>query len=372
MTANSIAKENDLVESALRWLRERLPEPWEIEPTRRVEFQGTPDAGVDAAVDFKGPSGSFATIAIQAKGTFGPRDVDRLLGPVGRTLRRLAFQVPILVVSDWLSERTRELLREQGINYVDLTGNALVRLDYPTLYLQTQGAPKNPNPPKRSPARIQGPKAARLIRILADVKPPYGIRDLARAAALTPGYTSRLIQALDNDALIERDPRGRVISVDVARVLRRWTQTYDLFKSNTTTWGLARAGVTTLLDDLRNSPQQIAITGSFAAAHLAPVAAPRLLVAYTPAPVELFQQMDILPVDDGANVALLQPADDVVWQRTTEVGGYTYVAPSQAAIDCLTGNGRMPSEGEALLDWMTANEDTWRLQELPTYQEPSR
>jgi hypothetical protein len=29
-------------------------------------------------------------------------------------------------------------------------------------------------------------------------------------------------------------------------------------------------------------------------------------------------------------------------------------------MDCLTGNGRMPSEGEALLTWMMENEPVWR------------
>ncbi len=37
-----------------------------------------------------------------------------------------------------------------------------------------------------------------------------------------------------------------------------------------------------------------------------------------------------------------------------------YVAPSQTAVDCLTGNGRMPSEGEAVIEWMANNEAKWR------------
>ena len=371
MAANSLHTENDLAEAAIAWLRERIPDAWEISRSNRAGAQGADDP-LGLVYEVRGGSGANTTIVVEAQHAIGPRDIDRFLGPVGQTLRTMSGPIPILVVSEWLSERTQERLREQRLNYIDLTGNALVQLDYPTLFLQTQGASKNPAPVERGPARIQGPKSARLIRILADVQPPYGIRDLARAAGLTPGYTSRLIQALDDDALIERSRRGEILAVDVPRVLRRWTATYDVFRSNTTTWGLARAGVGGLLDDLRNAAPRVAITGSFAAARLAPVAAPRLLVAYTSAPAELLQLMDILPVDDGANVALLQPADDVVWRRTTEADGHTYVAPSQAVVDCLTGNGRMPSEGEALLDWMTANEATWRLQALPTYEEPSR
>jgi len=37
-----------------------------------------------------------------------------------------------------------------------------------------------------------------------------------------------------------------------------------------------------------------------------------------------------------------------------------YVAPSQAAADLLTSPGRGPSEAEALIAWMAANEAAWR------------
>jgi hypothetical protein len=74
--------------------------------------------------------------------------------------------------------------------------------------------------------------------------------------------------------------------------------------------------------------------------------------------------LDLIPADEGANVALLLPFDTVVWQRTQEQDGIRYAAPSQVAVDCLPGNGRMPAEGEALLDWMRANEQEWRLESL--------
>ena len=57
---------------------------------------------------------------------------------------------------------------------------------------------------------------------------------------------------------------------------------------------------------------------------------------------------------------LLRPFDEVVWERTTVADGVSYVSPSQVAVDCLTGNGRMPSEGEALMTWMVENEAEWR------------
>jgi hypothetical protein len=67
----------------------------------------------------------------------------------------------------------------------------------------------------------------------------------------------------------------------------------------------------------------------------------------------------------GANVTLLRPFDDVVWERKSADAGVTYAAASQVAVDCLTGNGRMPAEGAAVLRWMTEHEEQWRLPNLP-------
>ena len=39
------------------------------------------------------------------------------------------------------------------------------------------------------------------------------------------GYVSRVPDTLDDEALVDRSIRGRVESVDVPRLLRRWAQT---------------------------------------------------------------------------------------------------------------------------------------------------
>jgi hypothetical protein len=102
------------------------------------------------------------------------------------------------------------------------------------------------------------------------------------------------------------------------------------------------------------------VTGSFAAVRVAPVAAPALLLAYCDDVSAVARDLGLLPADEGANVALLTPFDRVVWERTVVDAGVAYAAPSQVAVDCLTGPGRMPAEGEAVLEWMLADESHWR------------
>ena len=59
-------------------------------------------------------------------------------------------------------------------------------------------------------------------------------------------------------------------------------------------------------------------------------------------------------------MVLLEPLDPVVFDRTVERGGLRCVAPSQLAVDLLTGPGREPSQGEQMLKWMERNEHVWR------------
>jgi hypothetical protein len=71
-------------------------------------------------------------------------------------------------------------------------------------------------------------------------------------------------------------------------------------------------------------------------------------------------ELDLRPADAGANVVLLEPFDDVVFERTRVDSGPVRVALSQCVVDLMTGSGREPAQADALMDWMTENEDEWR------------
>ncbi|MGH9292954.1 MAG: helix-turn-helix domain-containing protein, partial [Acidimicrobiales bacterium] len=271
---------------------------------------------------------------------------------------------PILVVAPWLSARTQGILAKDGINYLDLTGNIRIETaSSPMIFLSSQGATRNPATAPRSKASLRGPKAGRLFRFLADVTPPYGVTQIASATGLAAGYVSRLLETMDDEALIERSRRGQVLSTATTSILRRWAEIYGVFKTNRAASFVAPQGPANLLGhfDDPGIEGNVAVTGSFAAVRLAPVAGPALLVAYSNKPDAVSAQLGLLPAERGANVVLLGPFDEVVWERTTVDNGVTYVTPSQVAVDCLTGNGRMPAEGEALLAWMEQNESRWRL-----------
>jgi hypothetical protein len=367
MMANEYVEETDLIDAAVDEIRRRLPDAWSVERSGREMLQNAAGSQrLDGAIDVRAPNGTVTTLAVEAKRWFAPRDIDQVLGGLARVLRSIANNVPVLIVALWLSPRTQELLEADQMNFVDLTGNALIRLDNQAVYVRSVGSRRNPEPAERGVARVRGPKAGRLVRLLADVRPPYGVRELASASSLAPGYVSRLLDTLDREALIDRSRRGPVERIDVPGLLRLWTESYDVFRSNKAKTLVAPAGAAQALDRLgmRDTGPRVAVTGSFAAGRIAPVAAAALLTVYCDDPWEIVDTLELIPADEGGNVAVLRPFDRVVWERTTRHGDLTYVAPSQIAVDCLTGTGRMPSEGEAVLSWMMNNEDSWRYESL--------
>jgi hypothetical protein len=367
MAAKSPDQETSLTEQAVAWLAERMPRGWDVEASDPLPAGG-PDVGADSQVILRGPNGTLSTIVVEEKASVSPREVHGSLTRQMRAARSLGAHLPFLIAAPWLSERTRDLLAEAEINYIDLTGNALLRIDNPPFYLQTAGAARNPWPQERGRAQLRGAKAARLIRLLIDVRPPYGLQELATTTGLAPGYVSRLLDTLYMEALIERSARGPVESVDIEALIRRWAGSYDVLETNEASGFISPGGAEQLLQrfagDLALSTRNFVVTGSFAARRLAPVAAPALLLLYRDGPALAVDDLGLLPTEEGADVMFLSPFDPVVFDRTQKDKGLRYAAPSQVVVDCLTGTGRMPAEGEALLEWMVADESAWRAPSL--------
>jgi hypothetical protein len=85
------------------------------------------------------------------------------------------------------------------------------------------------------------------------------------------------------------------------------------------------------------------------------------------------EALEVVPAEAGANLWLLEPYDDVVFERTQslpftpapEKFTVTAAAPSQVPADLMTSPGRGPQEAEALIQKMTGTENAWRRTSRP-------
>ena len=347
---------NTLIADVVPRLADRLPSGWQIVATRTGTIRRPlPVSAADVILKIRGPGNATGSVRVEAKTRVEPKNIDYLAA----TLRPTA-DAPIIVVAPFMSPRTQERLKAAGFGYADLTGNVRLSLSRPGLFVETTGASQNPEPTARNRKSLKGAKAGRLIRALADFRPPLGLREVAKRAGVDAGYASRIIDVLDREALVVRAPRGPITKVDWAGLLRRWSQEYSPFQRQRVVWYLAPRGLPSVIEQLKTLSDRYAVSGSWAAVQFAPVAPPRLLLLYADSPAAAADQLELKPTESGANVALAVPFDPVVYERTSQKKGVTVVAISQIAADLLTSPGRGPNEAEALIAWMGEHENVWR------------
>ncbi len=254
-------------------------------------------------------------------------------------------------------------------------------MSQPAIIINTQGATREPRvaAPRSARTTLAGPKAGRLVRLLADVAPPYRATQLADHTGLSLPYVSKLLDHLEDQLIIRR--QGRVISdVDWIGLLRARATTSDLLRNNPFVGMLAPNGIAPVLaaarklsQDVRNA-DRVAVTGPYAARAVAPVTSGGQLMLYVThephSPDRIGHQLGLLRVDESADVLLLRAYDEVVFDRMRILDGISHVALSQLVIDGLSGPGRLPAESEAVIKYMIDNPQ-WRATSLESTWNPT-
>ena len=340
-----------------RLLAERIPSGWSLQTRQTEALAG--GYRVDLLVEIASPAGESTVLAVEIKRTLEPRDVLQAVEQLSMlTAAVLPGAVP-LVAAAYLSPRARVLLRDRGVGYADTTGNVRIEVATPGLFIVTDGDDQDPWPRDHKLRSLRGRGAARAIRAIIDTSPPCGVRELALATGASAPTLSRVLDLLEREAIVSR-ARGAVSTVDWQRAIRRWAEDYDQTESNTPATVLDPRGLPALEKKLLATQLPYAATGALAAQRFDPIAPARLAAIYVTDAAEAIEQLDLRETDAGANVVLLEPFDPVVFDRTVDRDGLRCVAPSQLAVDLLTGPGRQPSQGEQLLKWMEKNEHVWR------------
>ncbi len=125
-----IGRESDLLRVVTDGLRERLPREWV------VEMQLAPRLGgwrPDALLEISAPDGTSGTMLVEAKLALEPRAVEPLVMMLERALVDADLPTeakgPPMVVSRFISPRSRDLLEQAGASYADATGNLRIALE---------------------------------------------------------------------------------------------------------------------------------------------------------------------------------------------------------------------------------------------------
>jgi hypothetical protein len=355
-------REVDVLRRAVTLLQRRLPTSWSINLREEVPIGGR---RVDGMAELSAPGQMAATLVFEAKRSVAtahlPSILDQLKESAPSVDNQEASVVPV-IVARYLGSGARSWLERHGVSYADATGNIYLSIDRPAIFLRDRGADRDPwRGPGRPRGTLTGPAAARVVRALVDYAPPMTVPKLIGRSGVSTGAAYRVVGFLEQEALITREPKGPIKTVEWRRTLERWSQDYGFQASNTVGPYLEPRGLSTLADRLAQSKGfRYAVTGSMAVQRLAPYAPPRLAMIYVDDMSHAAEELGLRRVETGANVLLASGDYDVVFDRAVTDDGLTYVAPSQAAVDLLTGPGRSPAEAQAVLDWMETHEGEWR------------
>jgi hypothetical protein len=332
-----------------RLVTDTLPPGWSLRASQEKK-----DRGADAEWTLRAPSGETAIFVVEVKRALLGRQIEHVLAQLAKAKGRP------LVAAPFLSPTLRKTLADRGVSYADVTGNVRLIADRPGLFVERQGATKDPWPSDDTLRSLRGRAAGRAIRALIDFRPPYGVRDLAKRASVPLGSLSRTLDLLDREGLVTRGDRGDVFDLDWERAIRRWTEDYEFARSNRLTYYLDPRSLSAVQRKLADAKWQYAITGATAAQRFAPITPTRQIAVYVDDIDGAADRLRLRPAEAGANVVLVEPYDPVVFERTWKHDDIQLVAATQLAADLLTGPGREPSEGNELLSWMRANEGEWR------------
>lgn len=354
--------EADVLRQTLSLLRDRLPPDWRLTATLETHSLSERNVRLDATAELVAPDGQMVRLVIEHKRSLTPVQLPGLLAQLDMARRAVDPQAVPVLVARYLPASVRTRLDELGASYIDATGNMQVIFQRPAVFLRDRGADSNPwRPPGRPRGTLRGAPPVRVVRALADFRPPLPVRRLVELSGASTGATYRVLGFLEEQALLTRGPRGVVETVQWRQLLERWALDYGFARDNPVGRYLAPRGLPALLQRLADSDLRYAVTGSLAAQLWAPEAPPRLASIYIDGNLaDAAQALDLRPVDTGANVLLATATSAAVFDRSSSAAGVTYAAPSQVAVDLLGGPGRSPEEGQALLDWMETHEPAWR------------
>ena len=353
--ASSGTTEPELIEALERTLRNKLPRTWDLVVVLE------PDRGLDALIEIVAPDGAIARVAVEYKRVVEPRDVASVVAQIQRSGTATG-----LLVTPFVSPRTREGLAGAGLGWFDATGNLRLRVDRPALFVESVGADRNPfsDSSDRRLKSLRGQGAARTVRALCETDLPVGVRALAARAEVGVATSARVLELLERADVIVRGSREEVVDVRKQSLLRRWTADYGLMTSNDVIPMLDPRGLRHTLDALRSGAGDYAATGSAAARaylpdDLVPVTPLTTVTVHTRRITELARTIGLRPVDRGANVFVVRPFDEFVLRGVRLVNDLSCVAPAQAVADLLTGPGRSTEEADQLMRVLADDDPRW-------------
>ena len=319
----------------------KIAAPLEAWALSAIRAQPGFDAAIrpDAEISIEGRT---RPIVLEAKRRVDAASAHAIVALARRTPKGRDF----ILVAVHTSEGARQILEANGVAYLDGLGNASIRL--PGVFVRTGSFSAAAVIVDREPvkARLAGKAGLIAQALLLDRDRAWRVADIAAEAGVSAGLAHRVLARLEDATILAADGSGprkvrRITNPEA--LLDLWAEEErERGARRTAAFVLARPGARTaalLSERLAGAGIMHAITGIAAAAILAPAltSVPITYVRVTAAvPVsEALNALDARQTDEGANLVIVQGADDTELRFRREIEGIWLAADTRIYLDSL-------------------------------------
>jgi hypothetical protein len=264
-----------------------------------------------------------------------PRIIEQAISQLKLLTNNMENSYPI-VASSFLSEKSREICKQLNVGYIDLLGNIYINLPY--LHIDKQSK-ETITIEKKKQKQLFSPIATRIIRtLLLEPDNEWTIKSLSEKTQVSLGYTHRVVERLTDDLFIERNKNYKLTLKDKSRLLDTWRELYK-FENNTIrsfyTFEKNKDTLFKKIEELANSIEsQYAFTLHSGASFVAPFVRFTDFHMYVESNLDQWiKKLDLRPVESGANIYLIEPYDEGVFQGLQTINGKKIVSNIQLYLD---------------------------------------
>jgi hypothetical protein len=294
-------------------------------------------------------SGDLARLIVcEYKNSGQPRLARSAVDQLLRYVQNTPQAYPVFA-APYISPRSAEICREQGVGYIDLAGNC--RFTFDNVYILKEGK-ENPYSVKRDLRSLFSPKAERILRVLlSSPNTKWKTEELAKAAEVSLGQVSNVKKLLADREWIDlsdfrlKEPR---------QLLEEWSAAYRSQRNKKFEYYSLKK-----VDELESSIADLcsdmgiayALTSFSAAARRTPMVRYQRATVYVSDNVErLIEGLGPKMVTSGANLSIWTPYDNGVLFGAEEVDGIRLVSAVQNYLDLKGDRGRGEEAATALLE----------------------
>jgi len=308
---------------------------------------GSKNGKADFKLQVKTPSGK-SMLLVEVKSIGQPRIVRDAVNQLSRFKGEFPNAYGI-VMAPYITDQAAEICLKDGFGYADLAGNC--RISFDQVFISKEGK-ENRFSRKRDLRSLYSPKAERVLRQLfsAPIR-SWKMQLLAREAGVSLGQVANVKRLLLEKEWIESGGDGfRLTAPD--KLLTEWSENYD-FDRNTVReyYSLLSAAnlESKLADYCKQKNLRYALAGFSSAARFAPMVRYQRAMAYISGNNdEIASRLELKSVASGANVSLVEPYDDGVFNGAETRDAVKVTSPLQTYLDLCRIKGRGEEAAEFL------------------------